>query len=58
MILFLGFIRNYKGWLKKLKAAEERTPSAKPPGVKGKEEEKKSAQTKGISQENRTKSQM
>ena len=56
VILFLGVsLETIKGWLKKLKGGRRKNSVSQTSRSKAKKRKKKSAQTKGISQENRTK---
>ena len=56
VILFFGVsLETIKGWLKKLKGGRRKNSVSQTSRSKAKKRKKKSAQTKGISQENRTK---
>ena len=56
MVLFFGVsLETIKGWLKKLKGGRRKNSVSQTSRSKAKKRKKKSAQTKGISQENRTK---
>ena len=56
VVLFFGVsLETIKGWLKKLKGGRRKNSVSQTSRSKAKKRKKKSAQTKGISQENRTK---